>query len=410
MKRKCQRSLVVLANAKAVLALFMAELIALVSTGCSSKADSKDIKLGLLFGLSGTMSAYDTTCYNGAKMAIDEINAAGGINGRKIVTVEEDYASDAAVATEKSKKMILEDKVVATVGGAFTFYAQPVYEENDGLLLFPVYYQGEIDYDNMVITGFVPNQQSFELLTYMNENVGKKAYLLGSDYEYPLVSFNQAKVLLNSLGGEVVGEEYVPLGHSDFSSVLNKIKSADPDYVVVGFAGDSAFAFQKQLAAIGWDFDDIKIASLTVDDMVTQSLPPESIAGTYVSFPYLTGIDLPENKKFIDDYVAKYGADSIKTLCVGTEETYILVKMFAEAMAKTKSDSAKDVMDAFRGLEINSPVGKVKMDAENLHTWYKPVLGKVNNEGVIEVIQTGSELVHPEPWSVLLYPDGPPSK
>jgi len=395
---------------KKLVSMLLMMTLVISLTSCSSKKSDKpdEIKLGMLFDFSGSMVAFDTACYNGAKLAIKEINEAGGIKGAKIVTVEEDYASDVTKTMEKAKKLILEDKVVATVGGAFTFYAQSEFEQDNGLLLYPIYYQGEIDYDNMVTTGFVPNQQSFYLLDYLLKNVGKSYYLLGSDYEYPLVSFNQAKKIIGDAGGSVVGEEYVPLGDSDFSSVLNKIKEAHPDVVYTAFAGESLFAFHKQLEAIGWDFNDIKIASLTLDDMCCYSLPVNGIAGTYVSFPYLTAIDTPANKEFVAAYLKEYGADSYDSLCEGTEESYTIVKMLAKALEKTDDYSTEGIMKAFKGIEIETPAGKVKMDEDNLHTWYTPIIGQVNSEGKIGILETGDSLVQPEPWSKLLYPDGAP--
>ena len=395
---------------KKLVSMLLMMTLVISLTSCSSKKSDKpdEIKLGMLFDFSGSMVAFDTACYNGAKLAIKEINEAGGIKGAKIVTVEEDYASDVTKTMEKAKKLILEDKVVATVGGAFTFYAQSEFEQDNGLLLYPIYYQGEIDYDNMVTTGFVPNQQSFYLLDYLLKNVGKSYYLLGSDYEYPLVSFNQAKKIIGDAGGSVVGEEYVPLGDSDFSSVLNKIKEAHPDVVYTAFAGESLFAFHKQLEAIGWDFNDIKIASLTLDDMCCYSLPVNGIAGTYVSFPYLTAIDTPANKEFVAAYLKEYGNDAYDSLCEGTEESYTIVKMLAKALEKTDDYSTEGIMNAFKGLEIATPAGTVKMDEDNLHTWYTPIIGQVNSEGKIGILETGDSLVQPEPWSKLLYPDGAP--
>ena len=219
-----------------LLACSIALSCALFGCGTEQKGSGeKPIKVGLLYSLSGVTSVSEKQLYNGTKLAIDEINQNGGINGRKIETVFADYASDPARAADKARKLILDDKVVAIVGTCSSSArkaVKPVVESNHSLLVYPQSYEGQEQSKNIVYVGCIPNQQAEVFVDWLVKNVGKKFFLIGCDFVYPRVENKLAQTYLAKNGGSVVGEEYVPYGSTDFSSVLNKIKTSNPDVIL----------------------------------------------------------------------------------------------------------------------------------------------------------------------------------
>lgn len=232
------------------------------STNTGTEADKSDntIKVGILHSLSGTMAISEVSVKDAEMMAIEEINAAGGILGKKIEPIIEDGASDWPKFAEKAKKLLQNDKV-ATVFGCWTSASRkavlPVFEENNGLLWYPVQYEGMEASPNIFYTGAAPNQQIVPAVEWLLQNKGKKFFLLGSDYVFPRTANKIIKAQLAAQGGELIAEEYTPLGHTDYSTLVNKIKSAKPDVVFNTLNGDSNVAFFKQLKDAGITSQDI---------------------------------------------------------------------------------------------------------------------------------------------------------
>lgn len=220
---------------KRLFATIMAAAMMISMTVGSAQAegniDAESIKIGVLLSTTGNFSLSETPMKNAAQMAIDEINEAGGIAGVPIEPIYMDYGSEPSIAAEKAQELILQDEVVAIVGtnsSSTRLAVIPTIEQYDSLLVYNTFYEGEIPSDNVLYTNTCPSQQVAGFLPYIVENLGKKVYFVGSDYEFPRNTISYAKKLLEELGGEVVGEEYAPTGTSDFSSIVNKIKAAEP--------------------------------------------------------------------------------------------------------------------------------------------------------------------------------------
>ena len=379
---------------------------------CKNSGKGKDadgIKVGILFSVSGTTAISEKSMLNAALLAIDIVNNEGGINGKKLIAITEDYASDPAKASEKVKKLILKDKVVATIGcytSASRKAVLPVVEENDAVFIYPTYYEGEEMSKNFIYTGSTPNQQICDLIPWLIDNIGKKFYLIGSDYIYPVMTNKQAKALINLYGGEVVGEEYVPLGHSEFSSIIGKMKQASADIIFSDMVGDSVVAFYKQYNNFGMDSKKMPIVSTITDEMMVSAVGKENAVGHYSTLNYFESLDIPENKEFLKAYKEKYGKDSI-VVCPA-EAAYTSVLFLAEALKKASDYSTENLIDAFKGIELNAPQGKIKLDEENHHTWLYSRIGKTKDDGTFEIVYESKEAIHPEPWPKLIYPDGPP--
>ncbi|MEN2775519.1 urea ABC transporter substrate-binding protein [Acetivibrio clariflavus] len=393
-----------------VLAIALSTL--LIITGCSGKVEEPvdnnpgsntsaedTIKVGILHSLSGTMAISEVSLRDAELMAIEEINAAGGVLGKKIEPVIEDGASDWPTFAEKAKKLLQSDKV-ATVFGCWTSASRkavlPVFEENNGLLWYPVQYEGLESSPNIFYTGAAPNQQIVPAVEWLLENKGKKFFLLGSDYVFPRTANKIIKAQLSAMGGEVIAEEYTPLGHTDYSTIVNKIKSAKPDVVFNTLNGDSNVAFFKQLKDAGITAEDLTTCSVSVAEEEIRGIGAENMKGHLVSWNYYQTTDTPENKEFVSKYRAKYGNDRVTDDPI--EAAYIAVYLWAAAVEKAGSIEVEKVKEAAKGLEFKAPEGTVKIEGENQHLW-KPVrIGEVQEDGLIKEIWSTEGAVRPDPY------------
>lgn len=366
----------------------------------SAETASEDpIKVGILHSLSGTMAISEVSVKDAEMMAIEEINAAGGVLGRKIEPVVEDGASDWPKFAEKAKKLLQNDKV-ATVFGCWTSASRkavlPVFEENNGLLWYPVQYEGMESSPNIFYSGAAPNQQIVPAVEWLLQNKGKKFFLLGSDYVFPRTANKIIKAQLAAQGGELIAEEYTPLGHTDYSTIVNKIKAAKPDVVFNTLNGDSNVAFFKELKASGITSNELTTCSVSVAEEEIRGIGADNMAGHLVSWNYYQTTDTPENKAFVEKYRAKYGADRVTDDPI--EAAYINVYLWAEAVKKAGSTDVAKVKEAAKGLEFKAPEGTVKIEGENQHLW-KPVrIGEVQPDGLIKEIWSTAESVKPDPY------------
>lgn len=362
-------------------------------------ASGDTIKVGILHSLSGTMAISEVSVKDAEMMAIEEINAAGGVLGKKIEPVVEDGASDWPKFAEKAKKLLQNDKV-ATVFGCWTSASRkavlPVFEENNGLLWYPVQYEGMESSPNIFYSGAAPNQQIVPAVEWLLQNKGKKFFLLGSDYVFPRTANKIIKAQLAAQGGELIAEEYTPLGHTDYSTIVNKIKAAKPDVVFNTLNGDSNVAFFKELKASGITSKDLTTCSVSVAEEEIRGIGADNMAGHLVSWNYYQTTDTPENKAFVEKYKAKYGSDRVTDDPI--EAAYINVYLWAEAVKKAGSTEVAKVKEAAKGLEFKAPEGTVKIEGENQHLW-KPVrIGEVQPDGLIKEIWSTAESVKPDPY------------
>lgn len=383
---------------------FIVAMAALSLTGCSNSSKGSDaaskeegIKIGVLYSTTGPFSISEKPMLNATKLAIEEINAAGGIKGKKLIPVYEDYASDPAKATEKIKKLILQDKVVATIGtnsSASRLAAIPEVERNNSVLVYNTYYEGEKPSPNVIYTNTVPSQQIAEYMPWIVKNIGKRVMFVGSDYIFPVNSIKKAKAMLIQAGGEVVGEEYVPLGHTEFSSLINKIKQAKPDVVFSAIAGDSVVPFYKQYQQYGISAKEIPICSIATHEATVKGIGAAAAAGHYSSFDYFQVIDTPESKKFIEAYNKAFNDNTTVTNLA--EGAYHGVYLLAKALEKASAYDGKTLISAFKGLELDSPQGKIKVDESNNHTWLQSRIARIKEDGTFEIVYSSKDLVKPE--------------
>jgi urea transport system substrate-binding protein len=365
----------------------------------AAAAGGDTIKVGILHSLSGTMSISEVTVKNSELMAIKEINAKGGVLGKQIEAVVEDGASDWPTFAEKARKLISEDKV-ATVFGGWTSSSRkamlPVFEELNGLLWYPVQYEGLESSPNIFYTGATTNQQIVPSIDFLLEKGKKKVFLLGSDYVFPRTANKIIKLQLAAKGGETVAEEYTPLGHTDYTTIIAKIKEAKPDVVYNTLNGDSNVAFFKQLKDAGISSADLMTVSVSVAEEEVKAIGPEYLTGHLVAWDYYQTTDTPENKVFVENFKAEYGADSVTSDPM--EAGYVAVYLWAAAAEKAGSFEVDKVKEAAKGIEFNAPEGKVTIDGDNQHIYKTVRIGEIKEDGQIVELWNSGGPVKPDPY------------
>ncbi len=358
------------------------------------------VTVGQLHSATGTMAISETGAIQAERLAIDQINASGGILGRQIKVIQEDGASDWPTFAEKAKKLLESDKV-ATVFGCWTSASRkavlPIFEKDNGLLYYPTFYEGLEQSKNVIYTGQEATQQILASLDWIAKEKGAKTfYLLGSDYIWPRTSMKIArKHIENVLGGTVVGEEYYPLGNTQFGSLTNKIKLKKPDVVFAAVVGGSNVAFYKQLKAAGITSDKQTLLTLSVTEDEMLGIGGENMKGFYSSMKYFQTLDNPNNKKFVEEFKAKYGKDSV----IGdvTQAGYLGPWLWKAAVEKAGSFDVDKVVAASPGIELTTaPEGYVKVH-DNHHLWSKARIAEIQADGTFKVVHE-SELIEPNPF------------
>lgn len=376
-------------------------LAAVNSTGLA--VTDTEVTVGILHSITGTMAISETGSVQAEKLAFEQINAMGGVLGRQVKFIQEDGASDWPTFAEKAKKLLVNDKV-ASVFGAWTSASRkavlPVFEQYNGMLYYPTFYEGLEQSPNVIYTGQEATQQVLESLDWTAREKGaKKFFLLGSDYIWPRTSNKIArKHIENKLGSKVVGEEYYPLGHTQFNSVINKIKLKKPDVVFISVVGGSNVAFYKQLKAAGIDMGKEKPLFLTIS--VTEDeilgIGGENVEGMYASMKYFQSLPNANNEAFVKAFKAKWGEDIV----IGdvTQAAYLGPWLWKAAVEKAGSFDIDEVRKASPGIELTTaPEGYVKVHP-NHHLWSKSRIGKAMKDGQYKVVYESDELIEPNPF------------
>ena len=369
---------------------------------------AEDIKLGILHSLSGTMAISETSCKDASVLAMEEINAKGGVLGRKLEPVIVDGASDWPLFAEKAKELLLKHKVAATFG-CWTSSSRksvlPVFEENNGLLFYPVQYEGEEQSKNVFYTAASPNQQLVPAAQYMLDQGSTKFVLLGTDYVFPRTANMVLKAFLKSKGipDANVLEEYTNFGHKDYQTIVAKIKELAKGggaCVLSTINGDSNVPFYKEFANQGLTSSDCPIMAFSVaeDELRAMEVPP--LVGHLAAWNYFMSIDTPENKTFISAFQARYGKERVTDDPI--EAAYYGVYVWAKAAELAKSIEVDKVREKVYGLEFDAPGGKKSMHPTNQHTMKPVYIGEILKTGQFKVVWKSKGLVEPDSYSKIL--------
>jgi urea transport system substrate-binding protein len=357
------------------------------------------IKVGILHSLSGFMAISEKSLKEVEEMAIKEINAAGGVLGREVVTVVEDPASDFGTGfPQKARKLLLDDQVTAVFGcwtSASRKSVLPVFEENNGLLFYPVQYEGNECSKNVIYTGAAPNQQILPAIDYLY-NLGKrKFYLLGSDYVFPRTA-NQIinAQLRKKYKIDPVAEKYAALTASDFKPFVDDIKKVQPDVIFSTINGDSNIPFYNELAANGITADKVPVCAVSVaEDELRGLIGKAKIEGHLCAWNYFQSVDLPSNKTFVENF-KKFVGDEKRVTDDPIEAAYFQVYLWKLAVEKAKDTAVNRVRAAIRDrrgkganpIEFDAPGGRVRLDPRNQHVWKPFRMGEVQANGQFKIV------------------------
>jgi len=392
---------------------------ALASMGVVSFAAraADTIKVGVLHSLSGTMAISETALKETVLMTIDEINKSGGVLGKKLEPVVVDPASNWPLFAEKARQLLTKDKVAVTFG-CWTSVSRksvlPVYKELNGLLFYPVQYEGEELEKNVFYTGAAPNQQAIPAVEYLMSKDGgeaKRFVLLGTDYVYPRTTNKILRAFLKSKGvaEEDIMEEYTPFGHSDYQTIIAKIKKfageGKKTAVVSTINGDSNVPFYKELGNAGLKATDVPVVAFSVGEEELRGVDTKPLVGHLASWNYFMSLKNPENTKFVklyQDWAKKAklpNADKVVTNDP-MEATYIGIHMWKQAVEKAKSTDVDKVIAAMGGQTFKAPSGITSMMDEKNHHLHKSVfIGEVKADGQFNVVWKTPGPVKAQPWS-----------
>jgi urea transport system substrate-binding protein len=394
-----------------------AAALALVTSSWLSQAIAADtIKVGVLHSLSGTMAISETSLKDVALMTIDEINANGGVLGKKLEAVVVDPASNWPLFAEKARQLVSQDKV-AVVFGCWTSVSRkstlPVFKELNSLLFYPVQYEGEELEKNVFYTGAAPNQQAIPATEYLMSKAGggaKRFVLLGTDYVYPRTTNKILRAFLKSKGvaDSDIDEVYTPFGHSDYQTIVANIKkfsAGGKTAVISTINGDSNVPFYKELGNAGLKASQVPVVAFSVGEEELRGVDTKPLVGHLAAWNYFQSVKNPVNTAFIKkwkDYAVAKKLPNANTVVTNDpmEATYVGIHMWAQAVAKAKSTDTDKVIAAMAGQTFKAPSGfTLTMDKTNHHLQKPVMIGSIRPDGQFNVVWKTPGPVRAQPWS-----------
>ncbi len=388
------------------LTLAAAALMAAAIPGFGAQAEDT-IKVGVLHSLSGTMAISETTLKDAVLMMIEKQNEAGGILGKKLEAVVVDPASDWPLFAEKARELLEVDKV-DVVFGCWTSVSRksvlPVFEELNGLLFYPVQYEGEESQRNVFYTGAAPNQQAIPAVDYLMDQGVERWVLAGTDYVYPRTTNKILETYLKSLG---VGEDdiminYTPFGHSDWQTIVADIKafgSAGKKTAVVStINGDANVPFYKELGNQGIAATDIPVIAFSVGEEELAGIDTGPLVGHLAAWNYFMSVESDANDAFIDDWIAFIG-DEDRVTNDPMEATYIGFNMWVKAVEKAGTTDPDAVIDSIVGVSVPNLSGGYSAMMPNHHITKPVLIGEIQDDGQFDIVYETPGLVVGDAWS-----------
>lgn len=360
-------------------------------------------RVGILFSSTGVTAVIEKSQRNGVLLAIDEINAAGGVNGRLIEQVSYDPKSVPEEYGRLAERLIAQDQVSVIIGCYMSSARKqvlPVIERRNALFFYPTLYEGFEYSPNVIYGGATPNQNSVPLAIYLMENYGKNFYFVGSDYIYPRESNRVMRNIVRQGGGVVVGERYLPIdaGPGDMQAVLDEIAAKQPDVVFSTVVGEGTVNFYRAYHAAGHDARQVPIASLTTNEAEILEIGTAAAAGHITAAPYFRTIRSIESDRFLASYTRLFGNNEAVTSCC--ESAYFQTHLFALALSRTNSLDTGQLRETLLGSSFEAPQGMVKIDPDNNHTYLQSRIAKVNDFGEFIVERELIRPIKPDPYLV----------
>jgi len=357
------------------------------------------IKIGVLHSLTGTMASSEMPLVDAVRLAVEEANESGGVNGRQIEMIVADCRSDAVYCAQQAEKLITRDDVQVLFGcwtSACRKAVKTVVEKHHHLLFYPLQYEGLEQSPDIIYTGAAPNQQIIPMALWALQYKGKRFYLIGSDYIFPRTANLIAKDLLNAQGGQLLGERYLPLGASDMAAVAKEIAALHPDFVLNTLNGDSNLHFFRALQAAGISAESIPVFSTSIAEVSMAAMGADLTMGHYAAWNYFQSLDNAENKAFVARFRQRFGKDRV--LGDPMVASYIGVKLWADAVRSQGSTDLALLKNVLAQQTLLAPPGVVAVDYDTRHLWKKAYIGKVRADGQFEIVWQSAQPIRPAPF------------
>ena len=362
------------------------------------------VRVGILYSATGTTSTIGQSQLQGAQLAIDEINEAGGLLGRELVAVRYDPASTPARYAALAEQLIVRDGINVIFGCYMSSSRKaviPIVEKWNKLLFYPTLYEGFEFSGNVIYTGAAPNQNSVQLADYMTSSFGARVYLIGSDYIYPYESNRiMGELVMQHPGSDKLGEHYLPLDATerDYAAIMQDIRARRPDFIFSTVVGDSTASLYRAYADAGFNPQTMPIASLTTSEAEIAQMGADVAAGHFTAAPYFQSIDSPANARCLAWLRQRLGDDCRPNLC--WEAAYFQMHLFANAFRQAGSDRIGELLPHLLGSEFDAPQGRIRLDPDNHHTWLHPRVGRANAQGGFTIVRQATRAVSPDPYLV----------
>lgn len=367
-------------------------------------SNADPVKVGVLYSETGVTAAVESSQVLATLLAIEDINAAGGINGREVVPVRYDPQSTPERYRVFAERLVSADNVKIIFGCYMSSTRKaviPVVERWNRLLFYPTLYEGFEFSHNLIYTGAAPNQNNVQLADFMMSMFGARVYLVGSDYIYPYESNRIVTELVTQHPrGEIVGKRYVPLDatQDDFVEIVADIKARQPDYIFSTVVGHATQYLYHAYAEAGLNPKTMPIASLTTTEVEIAQMGAAAGAGHFTSSPYFQSVDSPVNRACLAKFRARFRDQTIPN--ASWEAAYFQVHLFANAMRAAGSDDIDSLMPQLLGAEIVAPQGRVCIDSANHHTRLYPRIGRADASGQLTIVREAKRAVVPDPYLV----------
>jgi urea transport system substrate-binding protein len=360
---------------------------------------AEPIRVGLLHSRTGSMGPVEGTMVDAELLAIEELNATGGLLGRPVEAVVADGRSDWPTFAVEAERLIDEERV-STIFGCWTSASRktvmPVIEERKHLLVYPMAYEGLEQSPYIVYTGAAPNQQVLPALKWGLDRFGRRVFLVGSDYVWPHAINAIMKDQIRALGAELVGEEYVFFGSTKVDRVVERIRAARPDVIFSAVVGDTNAPFYRALRAAGITAADTPVISFSTGELEMRTLPLADLAGHYAAWNYFQSIPGATNAAFVERYRRRYGADAVISDVMAA--AYFSVHLWAQAVEAAGSDDVARIRAAMLMQSVEAPEGVVSIDPATRHTWRPVSIGQMTATGSIDVVWSAARPIRPVPY------------
>lgn len=364
--------------------------------------DRRPIVVGILHSRTGPMAVSERSMIDAEVLALEEINAAGGLLGRPVRWVIADGGSDWPTFAREAERLIRQQQAAVLVGcwtSASRKSVLPVVEAHDHLLVYPMAYEGLEQSPNIVYTGAAPNQQITPAVQWCHDTLGaRRFFLVGSDYVWPHCVNAIAADQIKGFGAELAGEAYVPFGSRDVADVVRQIAAAAPDVILSTVVGDSGVAFARGLREAGVRPEKIPMVTFAMAEDELRTLATGDMLGNYAAWGYFQSLERPENRAFVRAFQGRYGADRTTSDVIAT--AYTSVHLWAQAVREAGTADVRQVRTALRQQSRNAPEGIIAIDAETQHAWRPVFIGQIRPDGQFDVVWTSRTAVRPVPFPI----------